>query len=171
MNSIVKASEKDAQILSEIATVTMIESHGHSAKAEDINNYIREKYSVDIFKEELSNEKNIYYFIYHDGSLAGYSKIVFNAPYEQSEMKNITKLDRLYLLKKYYDLKLGAELFQFNIDLSKKNDQTGMWLYVWKENPRAVNFYIKKGFVITGSYDFQLSATHSNPNHQMFLKY
>lgn len=171
MNSIVKTLENDAQVLSELATITMIESHGHSAKAEDVNDYIRRRLGVDSFKEELSDPKNIYYFIYNNGSLAGFSKIVFNAPYKDSEKKNITKLDRLYLLKEYYDLKLGAELFQFNVDLSKKNDQAGMWLYVWKGNPRAVNFYKKKGFVIIGSYDFQLSPTHSNPNHQMLLTY
>ncbi len=46
-----------------------------------------------------------------------------------------------------------------------------MWLFVWKENQRAVNFYDKAGFKIIGNYEFKLSKTHSNPNYQMFLKY
>ncbi len=44
MTSIVKASEKDFQLLSEIATLTFIESHGSSAKQEDINIYVTENY-------------------------------------------------------------------------------------------------------------------------------
>ena len=171
MTSIVKASEKDFQLLSEIATLTFIESHGRSAKQEDINIYVTEKYSENVFKEELSDAKNIYHIIYYDNNPAGYSKIIFDTPYPDSKIKNITKLERIYLLKEFYNLKLGSALFHCNIDLSKRNHQMGMWLYVWKENERAVNFYKKNGFVIIGSHDFKISETHSNPNHQMFLRF
>ena len=75
------------------------------------------------------------------------------------------------MLKEFYGLCLGLELLNFNIDLSKKNNEAGMWLFVWKENPRAISFYKKAGFEIIGSYDFKLTETHSNPNHQMFSKY
>jgi len=171
MTSIVKAGEKDFQLLSEIATLTFIESHGSSAKQEDINIYVTEKYNENIFKEELSDAKNIYHIIYYVHNPAGYSKIIFDTSYPNSKIKNIAKLERLYLLKEFYNLKLGSALFHCNIDLSKRNHQMGMWLYVWKENERAVNFYKKNGFVIIGSHDFKISETRSNPNHQMFLRF
>jgi ribosomal protein S18 acetylase RimI-like enzyme len=171
MVSIVKANIGHSQLLSEIAKLSFIASHGRSAPTEDINSYVDEKYNHNAFKEELTDEENIYHIIYHDKRPAGYSKIIFNSPYTGSEIINITKLERIYLLKEFYDLKLGSEIFQFNISLSKRNDQMGMWLYVWKENHRAVTFYKKSGFIIIGSHDFKISETHSNPNHQMFLKY
>jgi ribosomal protein S18 acetylase RimI-like enzyme len=171
MTSIVRAGKKDYQLLSEIAKQTFIESHGHSASAEDINTYVTEKYRPHVLKEELSERKNIYFIIYNNKRAAGYSKIIFDTPYADSSIKNIAKLERLYLLKEFYNLKLGAELFQFNVDFSKKNNQKGIWLFVWKENQRAVNFYKKNGFVIVGSYDFKISETHSNPNHQMLLRF
>jgi diamine N-acetyltransferase len=169
--SIIRATEKDFQLLSEIAKLTYIESHGSSAKPEDINIYLNRNYSHDAFKKELSDTKNIYFIIYHNNRPAGYSKIIYNTPYPNSEIKNVTKLERLYLLKEFYDLKLGLELFQFNMELSKRNDQAGIWLFVWKENKRAVSFYKKNGFCIIGSHDFKISETHSNPNHQMFLRF
>lgn len=171
MPSIVRAGEKDSQLLSEIAKLTFIESHGHSAKLEDINVYVSEKCSADFFERDLSNPNNIYQIIYHDGRAAGYSKIIFDTPYPESHQKNITKLERIYLLKEFYNLKLGLQLIQFNIDLSRRNNQRGIWLFVWKENQRAVNFYKKIGFVIIGSYDFKISETHTNPNNQMLLKF
>ena len=67
--------------------------------------------------------------------------------------------------------KLGYQLFDFNVNLSKEHNQNGMWLFVWIENKRAVSFYEKTGFKIIGSHDFFLSKTHSNPNHQMLLDY
>ena len=171
MTSIVKANEKNIKLLADIGRVSFIESHGNSASEADINKYVNEKYTYEVFKEETSDPENIYHIIYHNDQPAGYSNINFNAKHSNIQMKNITKLDRIYLLKEFYGLKLGYELFTFNVELSKKNDQAGMWLFVWKENQRAVNFYIKTGFKIIGSHDFKLSETHSNPNHQMLLIY
>jgi diamine N-acetyltransferase len=171
ITSIVIAKEKDAQLLADIGRASFIESHGTSALAADIDKYVSETYTNNVFKAQLSDEKNIYHIIYYDKQPAGYSKIIFNTGHSNIPIKNITKLERLYLLKEFYNLKLGLELFNFNIELSKRNNQTGMWLFVWKENQRAVSFYKKAGFEITGSYNFKLTETHSNPNHQMFLKY
>jgi diamine N-acetyltransferase len=95
MVSIVKANRDHSQLLSEIARLSFIESHGSSGKTEDINIYVNEKYNYDAFKEELTDEKNIYYIIYNDKPAAGYSKITFNSPYTGSEIKNITKLERI----------------------------------------------------------------------------
>lgn len=169
MTSIVKANKEDFKLLARIGKTTFIESHGHSASAKDINRYVKETYNDDVCKEELSNPENIYHIIYYNKQPAGYSKIILNVAHSNIEIKNVTKLERIYLLEEFYSLKLGLELLTFNIELSKKNNQSGMWLFTWKENMRAMNFYEKNGFVIIGSYDFKLTETHSNPNHQMLL--
>ncbi|MEO6707056.1 MAG: hypothetical protein ABIN04_14540, partial [Ginsengibacter sp.] len=69
-----------------------------------------------------------------------------------------------------YDLKLGYNLFEFNRNLARTNNQKGIWLFVWKENERAIRFYKKNGFEVIGNFDFKISETHSNPNYQMLLK-
>ena len=171
MTSIVKASEKDFKLLAGIGKKTFIESHGESADKKEIDTYVNEKNSCDFFQHELADSKNIYHIIYYNEIPAGYSKIILNSPHENIPALHVTKLERLYLLKEFYELKLGLGLFKFNVELSKKNNQAGMWLFTWKQNVRAINFYLKNGFKIIGSYDFKLSETHSNPNHHMFLKY
>jgi ribosomal protein S18 acetylase RimI-like enzyme len=171
MTSIVKAEADDYQVLADIGKQSFIESHGSSASAEDINNYVSKTYREDIIRAELNDPKNNYHIMYHDEQPAGYSKIIYNAPHHNVESPNVTKLDRIYLQEKFHGLRSGYELLNFNIELSVKNNQSGMWLFVWKENHRAVRFYEKTGFKIIGSYDFKISDTHSNPNHQMFLKY
>lgn len=171
MTAIIKAGKNDIELLAGIARTSFIESHGHSAPANDINAYLNEKYSDTAFVQELNDESNIYHVIYYNSRAAGYSKIIMNCAYTGAAAGNITKLERLYLLKDFYNLKLGMELLLYNIALSKKNNQTGMWLYTWKENERAVNFYKKAGFAIAGSHDFKISETHSNPNHLMLLRF
>jgi ribosomal protein S18 acetylase RimI-like enzyme len=57
----------------------------------------------------------------------------------------------------------------FNSELTKKNNQQGIWLEVWIENFRAIKFYKKMGFTIVGKANFRVSKTHSNPNYIMYL--
>lgn len=171
MISIVKATAADTPLIADIASRSFIESHHTSAPMHEIDNYIKAKYDQAVLREELEDPANIYYIIYTDKKPAGYSKIVFNSPHTRIAQQNITKLERIYLLQEFYGLKLGAELFSFNLRLSKSNDQSGMWLYVWEKNDRAIAFYERAGFKIIGHGDFRLTATHSNPNHIMFLEY
>ena len=171
MTTIVRASESDSLLLAEIGKISFIESHGNSASEAVIDEYVRRSYTTDAFKTELANPGNNYDIIYHGEQAAGFSKIVLNASHSNIPIQNLTKLDRLYLLKEFCGKKLGAQLLRFNVKLSEQNNQSGMWLFVWKENHGAVRFYQKAGFEIIGSYDFHLTEIHSNPNHQMLLKY
>ncbi len=171
MTKIEPAGENDFELLSELGRLTFLESHGHSAPPGVINDYVKKQYDINTVKAELSDAVNIIHIISYNNKPAGYSKIVLNSPHPAINEKNITKLERLYLLKEFYDLKLGNELFKFNLDISKRNEQAGTWLYTWKENPRAIRFYTNQGFEIIGSFDFKLSESHANPNHLMFLGY
>ncbi|GFZ84354.1 N-acetyltransferase [Aquaticitalea lipolytica] len=171
MNTIIRATVKDAKLLVNIGKTSFIESHGMSASKEDIDAYVSLKFNETTFTEELQDSKNHFYIIYHNETAIGYSKIIFDVPHKNIDYKNVTKLERLYLLSDYHHLKLGLELFNFNVQISKKHQQAGMWLFVWIENTKAIKFYNNFGFKIIGSHDFEISKTHSNPNHQMLLTY
>jgi len=171
MISISKAITADHQLLARLGEQTFRESHGHSAPQKDIDNYASEKFSDDAMLKELSDPENNYHIIYYNNEPAGFSKIILNAAHPLIKMTNVTKLERLYLLERFHRSKLGSTLFEFNVSYSRSNGQSGMWLYVWKENAKAIQFYLKHNFKVIGSYDFRLSPTHTNPNHQMFLEY
>ena len=171
MVTIRKATVNDAAVIAEIGKQSFFESHGHSAPAADTNAYAARKFTPDAVRDELAHPEYIYHLVFFNGEAAGYSKIILNAPNENIPVAHITCLDRLYLLKAFYGLKLGLRLFEFNMDISKRSGQKGMWLYTWIENARAISFYEKAGFRIVGKADFKLSETHSNPNHVMFLEY
>ena len=171
MISIVKAAVGDSKLLADIGKVSLLESHGRSAPASDMNIYANKIFNFSAIENELREPKNIYHLLYFMRRPAGFSKILFDCPHANIELKNIAKLERLYLLNEFHGLGLGYGLFEFNLELSKKNNQAGMWLFVWKENQKAVRFYEKAGFKIIGSHDFRISQNHSNPNHHMFLEF
>ena len=151
--------------------MAFVESHSTSAPKEVLTHYLNQNFTVEKVKQELVDANNSFHIIYYNNVPAGFSKICFNSTHSNISLQKVTKLERLYLLKEYYGLKLGYQLFQFNVQLSKKHNETGMWLFVWVNNEKAINFYNKTGFKIIGKHDFSLNESHSNPNHQMLLTY
>ena len=171
MTEIIKAENKDAKLLSKLSIATFLPAHGHSAPKKDIDNYLTGNFNESNFLTELTDSNNQYYLFYVDSKIAGYSKVVFNQSNENLVAKNTTYMSRLYFLEEFYGLGLGKELFDFNVELCKQNNQAGMWLAVWVENQKAISFYKKRGFKKVGDFDFKISETHSNPNHILYLEF
>lgn len=171
MISIRKATESDSDLISSIGSVSVLESHRESSPPEIMSEFLERNYNAYAIRQELHDPNNIYYMIDHDGQPAGFSKIILNARHPTIAAENVTKLDRIYLLKEFYGLKLGLELLNFNIDFSKKHDQSGMWLYAWVGNRRAIDFYLKAGFVIIGHHKYFVTETHYDESHLMFLDF
>ncbi|MFT3912079.1 MAG: N-acetyltransferase [Ferruginibacter sp.] len=171
MISIIKATERDCHLIVDIGKISVAESHRDSCSAEVMNEFLEKNYNTDVIKEELNDPNNIYYIIHYNDEPVGFSKIILNAKHPNILTENVTKLDRIYLLKKFYGLKLGLELLNFNIGLSKNNDQSGIWLYVWVDNNRAIDFYTKAGFTIIGNHKFYVNKTHYDLSHQLLLRF
>lgn len=161
----------DAPLLAKIGKVSLLESHGHSQPMEIMQAYVDKSFSEEACHAELANEANIFSAVYYNNELAGYSKIIYNTPHQAVSLQHVTKLERLYLLKEFYNLKLGHHLLVQAIENSKAAGDKGMWLEVWKGNERAALFYKKQGFEIVGETSFNLTATHSNPAWVMMRVY
>jgi len=171
MCKIVKATVRDCELLAKIGKKSFLDAHSKSASKEDIDTFLSQNYSSKDFAKDIAIADNIYRLIYFKNQAVGFSKVVLHIPNTYIHEPQVTKLDRLYLLKEFYGQNLGDTLLNCNIELSKRNNQKGMWLAVWIENKRALKFYLKNGFTIVGSYDFKISNTHANPNHIMYLEY
>lgn len=165
-----KASIQDAKILTEVGFHSFKSAHGHSAPKKDIDEYMSLNFNETTFTKELSEEKNYFYLISYNEKVVGYTLLIFNKNESQILVKNSAYLSRIYLLEEFYGLGLGKHLFDFIKKVCIEKQQSGIWLNVWVENLRAINFYKKQGFEIVGKSKYQISATHSNPNHVMFLQ-
>jgi ribosomal protein S18 acetylase RimI-like enzyme len=171
MISVIKATERDCNSIVSIGKISVEESHRGSSPGEVMNEYLERNYNDDAIREELNDINNIYYLIHYNDKPAGFSKIILNAKHPDIPLENVAKLDRIYLLTEFQGLKLGLALLNFNIELAKNNNQSGMWLYTWIGNNRAINFYLKAGFIIIGRHKFYVNKTHYDVSHQLFLSF
>lgn len=166
-----RATENDTKIIADIGRSAVKLSHLDSCSETDMNYFLTTHYNEDAILNELAEPSHIYYVIYYGGQPAGFSKIILNVAHPNIPHKHVTKLDRIYLDSKFYDLKLGHHLLNHNVALSKESGQCGMWLFTWTGNERAVNFYKRNGFQVIGSHKFKVSDSHYNPHHHMFLAF
>ena len=171
MISIIKATVQDCHIIAGIGKVSVVDSHRESCPAEVMHEFLERYYTSDAIKNELRDVNNIYYLIQYNDQPAGFSKIVLNAKHPTIRAENVTLLDRIYIRKEFYGLKLGRELLHFNITLARDNNQSGIWLYAWIGNTRAIHFYQKAGFTIIGSHQYFVTKTHYDESHHMFLDF
>lgn len=169
MISIIRATQDDSDSIAHIGKLSVAESHKDSCSAEDMNEFLEKNYNSRAIKEEIKDLDNIYHILHYNTKPVGFSKVILNATHPNITTENTAKLDRIYLLKEFYDLKLGLKLLNFNIELSRNNNQTGVWLYTWIGNTRATNFYLKAGFKIIGSHKFYVTETHYDESHQLLL--
>lgn len=166
-----RLTPEDAALLASIGGESLLESHGHSAPLPIMQAYRDRSFNEATCRAELEMEQNIFTAIFYNGIAAGYSKIVVDVPHPAVSLQPVTKLERLYLLKKFYGLKLGEQLLQQILKFSKASDNKGTWLEVWKGNERAIRFYEKQGFRMVGEMSFQLTETYANPAWVMLLPY
>ena len=119
MIQILKATVNDAELIALLGKQTFYESHGHSASKTDIDTFVLKYYTTNSVAEEFDNPKVEYHLIKYSGTVVGFSKIEISSPDHNISELAVTKLSRLYLLDSYHGKKIGATLFNFNIELSK----------------------------------------------------
>ena len=76
----------------------------------------------------------------------------------QTELKDNKSLEieRIYVSKEFHGKSVGQLLYDKAIEVAKHKNVDYVWLGVWEENPRAISFYKKNGFVEFNKHIFKL---------------
>src|SRR5690606_39602923 len=106
MIKIIKANANHAETLSLIGRQTFLESHGMSASKAEIDSYINLKFTKSAFEAELLDTNTIFHILIYNETPIGYSKIIYSISEKNIPFKNVTKLERIYVLKAFHNLKL-----------------------------------------------------------------
>lgn len=133
--------------LQQIGRQTFAETFSSGNNQENMRKYLEEKFSIHQLKSELSDEHSDFYFAVLDGMVAGYLKI--NLGPSQTEIKDeeALEIERIYVLKDFQGKKVGQFLYEKTVEIARRKKVKYVWLGVWEENLKAINFYRKNGFV------------------------
>lgn len=151
-----KISLKDLEQLQKIGRQTFLETFSASNSEENMAKYLEEGFSSDKLTAELNNTSSEFYFAELDNTVIGYLKL--NTGQSQTEMKDDTALEieRIYVLQEFHGKKVGQILYDKALEVATQRNSGYVWLGVWEENPRAISFYKKNGFVEFDKHIFKL---------------
>lgn len=151
-----KITLNDIDQLQKIGRQTFYETFSASNSEEDMQNYLTESFSIDKLKQEVGDENAEFYFAKIDTTVIGYLKLNFGA--SQTELKDdrALEIERIYVLKEFHGKKVGQVLYDKAIEIAKQKNADFVWLGVWEENPRAISFYKKNGFIEFDKHIFKL---------------
>jgi len=154
----IKVRINQVEILSEIAIQTFSETFLADNDEEQLQKYINDKLSKEILQEELSNEHSEFYFAKVDHQIIGYLKINIDEAQTEKLGNTSMEVERIYVLQKHQGLKAGQALLNKSIALAKEKQLEFIWLGVWENNKKAIQFYEKNGFVVFDKHLFLLGT-------------
>lgn len=159
MITIRKVNINDAQVLALLARVTYSESHAHLINSKpDLLSYNNHYFSIENIKNEIADNKNVFYIAFSKNFPVGYFKIVKNYKTEYVESDNICKLERIYVLEEFIAQKIGYQLMSLAIEKASNLNFEQIWLSVHVDNSKAINFYKKNDFKDVGRLFFDVNG-------------
>lgn len=146
----------DIKQLQIIGRQTFSETFEAGNTAENMKAYLEEEFSTEKLTEELNNQNAEFYFAILDNLVIGYLKLNFGQ--SQTELKDdkALEIERIYVSKEFHGKNVGQVLYEKALQIANQKNADYIWLGVWKENPRAINFYKKNGFVEFDKHIFKL---------------
>ena len=151
-----KATISDLEIIQKISIQTFVETFAEVNTVENMANYIEENFNLEQIASEINNPNSQFYLATLSSEVMGYLKINLGDAQTEIHSQQAMEIHRIYVLKEFHGKKIGQLLLDEAIKNGKKAGVDSIWLGVWEENHRALQFYTKNGFVEFDKHIFTL---------------
>jgi diamine N-acetyltransferase len=160
----------DIDQLQKIGRQTFFETFSAGNTEENMQKYLEEGFTVEKLTAELSDPHSEFYFAEIDNEVIGYLKL--NTGASQTELKDdkALEIERIYVLKEYHGKKAGQLLYDKALTIAREKGSDYVWLGVWDQNPRAISFYKKNGFVAFDQHIFTLGDDEHDEQTDIMMK-
>jgi ribosomal protein S18 acetylase RimI-like enzyme len=151
-----QANLEDLSALQAIGRQTFAETYLDGNTEENMAAYLEEGFSEEKLGKELRNENSQFYVAIQADEVIGYLKVNLGDAQNEKQDPDALEIERIYVLQKYQGKQVGTLLYMQAVAIAKARKSAYIWLGVWEENPGAIRFYEKNGFVEFGEHIFQL---------------
>src|SRR5665213_2779609 len=151
-----EAKKEDAETIGKVAAQTFTETFEWYNTAENMRDYNETHFTKNKILAEIEDTNAIMYVAIIDNAIIGYAKLKSSATPEKLGNSTSIEIERLYVKKEFHDKKVGLALMNTCLEKAKEKNVDVIWLGVWEQNLKAINFYTKFGFEKFGSHIFQL---------------
>ena len=150
----------DIDTLAALAARTFQDAFARDNAPDDIQSYIRESFSTERLRSELTNPRNLFLLAYlaEAGPPHGYAKLRTGTTDASVKGPGPIELHRIYVDRSAVGRGVGAALMQASFDTARRGGHKTLWLGVWERNERAISFYKRWGFEVVGDHVFRLGS-------------
>lgn len=154
--AIKKATIEDLETLQLISEKTFTETFAAVNTPENLANYIEQSFNSEQLSMEINNQNSQFFLAFSASEPVGYLKINFGDAQTETVTKNAIEIHRIYVLQAFHGKKVGQLFLDQVIAVAQQMAVDSIWLGVWEENHRALQFYTKNGFVAFDKHIFTL---------------
>ena len=133
--------------LQKISRQTFHETFAALNSEENMAKYLEEELSIEKLTAELNNPDSAFYFAVYNANAIGYLKLNFGESQTELKEQKAVEIERIYVLKEFHGQHIGQLLYDKAIQVARQKNAEYVWLGVWEENTKAINFYKKNGFI------------------------
>jgi ribosomal protein S18 acetylase RimI-like enzyme len=147
MIEIKKATIEDLNVIISLGKQTYTETFAINNTPENNEKYLKENFNADQLRAEINNPNSLFYLAYYVNLPVGFLKI--NQSDAQTEFfeEPTLEIQRIYVLQAFHGKKIGQILLDLAIKVAQQLAVDYIWLGVWEENHKALQFYTKNGFM------------------------
>jgi ribosomal protein S18 acetylase RimI-like enzyme len=165
------ASESDVKKISFLGARTFADTYAEENKSENTKKYIECNFSEEKILQDFNLGSVIYLLGEINGETIGYIKLNQGHTEPSVFAKNPIELEKIYLHKNFHGQGFGKQLMDEAIRLAQSFGHDKLWLGVWENNTKAIQFYKSYGFVLTGEHVFMYGdEAHNDYIFEFHLK-
>lgn len=152
-----RADARDAAWLADFGARTFEAAYRELIDADEIRRYCEMTYGAERQRKEIEQPESTVLIAELDGTAAGFAWVVRQEAAATPPCvtdRTAVNLSRIYVDPACQSSGIGARLLEGAVTEARALGAESIWLAVWQENPRAIQFYERHGFHSIGRTGF-----------------
>lgn len=151
-----KATAADASLIAELSRATFYETFAPFNTAENMQLFMDGPFHREKLMQEVEDPANLFFLAMEGEQAVGYVKMKVNNDAPGLEGQQAIEIARIYAIAQQVGRGVGRRLMEHCLDVAAQLNMDIIWLGVWEQNRRAIDFYTRWGFEPFGTHLFQL---------------
>ena len=158
ISSIEPVQPGELSALAAIGEKTFRQTFASSNDPKEFEAYLENAFAQEQLSRELNDPETSFFFAKVDGEIVGYLKTNRAGAQTEKVDGRTLEIERIYVDADVQGSGLGKALFQHALEEANALGADAIWLGVWEENPKAIEFYMRQGFEAFGEHEFRIGS-------------
>jgi diamine N-acetyltransferase len=150
------AGSEDAVALAALGTRTFVETYAALNTPENMAAHVAATFSPARQRDEIEAADTFILVSERAHDLIAYAHVTRRAAPSAVGDAGALEIKRFYVDRVWHGLGVAQRLMTETLRMAASRGAATVWLTVWDQNPRAIAFYRKAGFIDGGVHPFRL---------------